>query len=421
MSERSGMTSVGLRFRTAPPGLPQLARRSAAGLGRWFPLLGFLFLLFGVPQLYHLGKIDIVSVNLLGRFLCVAIVALGIDLVWGYTGILTLCQAMFFCMGGYAIGMYMALHGPLDGEGIPRCLYVVSSEVSGLRLPWFWEPFKNLTLAGWLGLFLPGLLALVFGFFAFRSRVRGVYFSIITQATTVAAKLVFSKNEMRLCGTNGLTNFVSLGGYDLQSPNVKLGLYLLSVVMLAGAYLLCLWVVRSRLGRLLVAVRDNESRLRFAGYQPVTLKVFIFVLGAVLAGLGGMLYTPQNGIITPFKMAPEESIKLVILVAVGGRGTLSGAVLGALLVSYLESYLTSRFPAAWMFVLGGLYVGVTLFLPDGIVGLWRKWTAETGPASSEGLQADAESAAEEAGIKSTPPRFRSPMQTGGVPESEGVA
>ena len=190
-------------------------RRTASGVGRWFPLLGFLFLLLGVPGLYHYGRLDIVSVNQLGRFLCVAIVALGIDLVWGYTGILTLCQAMFFCLGGYAIGMYMALHGPLDGEGIPRCLYVVSSEVSGLHLPWFWEPFRNLSLAGWLGLFLPGLLAFFFGFFAFRSRVRGVYFSIITQATTVAAKLVCSKNEMRLCGTNGLTNFVTIGGYDL--------------------------------------------------------------------------------------------------------------------------------------------------------------------------------------------------------------
>jgi urea transport system permease protein len=336
--------------------------------------VGAIILLACIPALYGVGAIDITTVNQLGRFLAIAIVALGIDLVWGYTGILTLCQAMFFCFGGYAIGMHMALHGPLDGDGqdIPRALFVVSSEVSGLKLPWFWRPFQGLPLTLILGMLLPGLFAFVFGYFAFRSRVRGVYFSIITQATTLAATLVFRKNEMRLCGTNGLTNFVTLAGFDLQKPAVKMGLYFVTAIVLFIVYGICVWVVRSRAGRLLKAVRDNESRLRFAGYQPVTFKVFIFVLGAILAAIGGMLYTPQNGIITPYKMDPIVSIVMVVYVAVGGRGTLLGAVVGALLVSYMESILTSRMPLAWPFILGGLFVVVTLLLPDGIVGASQK-------------------------------------------------
>jgi len=341
-------------------------------------LLGgfFVYLLVVVPILYLAGATDITTVNQLGRFLALAIVAIGIDMVWGYTGILSLCQAMFFCVGGYAIGMHMALHGPLDGDGIPRALFVVSSEVSGLKLPWFWEPFRALPLAIVLALFLPGVFAFFFGYFAFRSRVRGVYFSIITQATTLAATWVFRKNEMRLCGTNGLTNFVTLAGLDLQKPSTKLGLYLLTAVFLLLAFLLCKWITGSRLGRLLQAIRDNESRLRFAGYQPVIFKTFVFVLAAVLAGVGGMLYTPQNGIITPFRMEPVVSIMMVAFVAVGGRGTLTGAIVGALLVSYLESYLTSQWPVAWPFVFGGLFVLVTLVAPDGIVGSWRKLVFE---------------------------------------------
>jgi urea transport system permease protein len=363
------------------PGLVASAR--SGGLRLLSPallLLAAALLLFGVPALYGAGALSITSVNQLGRFLAVAVVALGIDMVWGYAGILTLCQAMFFCFGGYAIGMHMALHGPLDERGVPKALSVVVSTVGGIPLPDFWKPFTGLLPAVGLGVLLPGLFAYVFGYFAFRSRVRGVYFSIITQATTYAAQLVFSKNEMLLCGTNGLLNFVTLAGFDLSKESTKLGLYWLSAVTLVLAYLLCRFLVASRAGRLLIAVRDNESRLRFAGFQPVTFKVFVFVLGAVLAAVGGMLYTPQNGIITPYKMAPAESITLVVLVAVGGRGTLSGAVVGALLVSYLQSYLTTRAPQAWPFVLGGLFVAVTLFAPDGIVGAWRKLLDRLSPA-----------------------------------------
>jgi urea transport system permease protein len=350
-------------------------------------------LLVGIPALYLTHAIDITTVNQLGRFLCIAIVALGIDLVWGYTGILSLCQAMFFCFGGYAIGMHMALHGPLDGEGIPRCLFVVTSEVSGFHLPWLWKPFASLPMAVALSVLLPGLAAFLFGYFAFRSRVRGVYFSIITQATTLGACLVFRRNETRLCGTNGLTNFVTLAGFDLRAPGTRLGLYFLTVLALAGVYVMCRIVVRSRLGRLMVAVRDNESRLRFSGYQPVTIKVFAFTLGAMIAGVGGMLYTPQNGIITPYKMDTYESILMVVLVAVGGRGTLTGAALGAMAMNYLYAIETSGTllnllprplrgikmleialgPGGWPFVLGGLAIAIVLFFPDGLIGAWRSF------------------------------------------------
>ncbi len=337
------------------------------------PWLFLAFILLGAPALYAGGAMDITSLNQLGRFLALAIVALGIDLIWGYTGVLSLQQAMFFCVGGYAIGMHLVMHGPLDGEGIPRCLYVVTSVVSGFKLPLMWRPFGSLPISIALCLLLPGLFAAIFGFFTFRSRVRGVYFSIITQAMTYAAWLLFCRNELRLCGTNGLTNFVTLAGFELTKPAVKIGLYLVTAATLAIVYFLCNHIVRSRLGRLLIAVRDNESRLRFAGYQPVTLKVFAFTTAAVLAAIGGMLYTPQNGIITPFKMTPYESVFMVVWVAVGGRGTLRGAVVGSLFINYISSILTTRLPVIWPYVLGALCIGVVLLFPDGLVGAWNKW------------------------------------------------
>jgi urea transport system permease protein len=352
---------------------PQRARL-ADGIEMGSTVVVLLILLVLMPLLYKVGVIDVIVLNQLGRFLCYAIAALGIDLIWGYCGILSLCQAMFFCFGGYAIGMHLALHGPLDGDGIPRCLFVVTSVVKGFQLPTFWRPFQTLPAAVALCLFVPGVLAFVFGYFAFRSRVRGVYFSIITQATTVAVALIFRRNETRLCGTNGLTNFETLAGYDLRAPSTKLGLYLVTVVTLIVVYLICRAITRSRLGRLLLAVRDNESRLRFAGYQPVTIKAFAFTAAGVIAGIGGMLYTPQNGIITPFKMEPIESILMVLWVAVGGRGTLAGAVVGSLIVNYVGSFFSSALPGAWPFIQGGLFIAVVLLLPDGIVGAWRKWT-----------------------------------------------
>ena len=330
--------------------------------------LFFLIAAVAVPGLYAAGVIDISDVNRYGRYACFAIAAIGVDLIWGYTGILTLCHAMFFCFGGYAMGMYLAHNGPLDGDSIPRCLFVVSSEVSGLKLPWFWEPFKSLPVSVFLALLIPGIFAFVFGYFAFRSRVKGVYFSIITQATTLAAFNVFCLNQVKLCGTNGLTNFVTLAGHDLNQPATKVGLYILSVAALIAAYYGCKFVVKSRLGRILIAIRDNENRLRFSGYQPAYFKVFAFAFSAMLAGIAGMLYVPQNGIITPSVMLPVESIVMVVWVAMGGRGTLSGAVIGAIVFSVLRAKLTTELPNAWPFVLGGIAIAVVLFLPRGIIG-----------------------------------------------------
>ncbi len=335
----------------------------------------FVFLVL-VPVLYLAGVISPETINQWGRYACFAIAALGLDLLWGYTGLLGLCQSFFFTLGAYAMGMYLALHGPLDGDGIPRCLYVVSSDVSGFHLPWFWKPFAFFPAAVLLGLFLPGLAAFIIGYSTFRSRVRGVYFSILTQAITLGGWLVFCRNDLRLCGTNGLTNFVTLAGFDLSKPTVKLGLYMAAVAALALAYMGCRRLVDSRLGRILVAIRDKESRLRFSGYKPTSYKLFIFVLAAALAGLGGMLYSPQMGIMTPTHMTVERSILMVIWVAVGGRGTLSGAILGTLLVNALYSFLTTHWPDSWLFVEGALFISAVLFFPDGLMSFWRKWTVE---------------------------------------------
>ncbi|MBI3836609.1 MAG: urea ABC transporter permease subunit UrtC [Planctomycetia bacterium] len=373
MSSRSERTRH-LRERTAKALSPAIGGAQQFG-HRFGALFMFLVGLIVVPALYESGNMNIETVNMFGRYLAFAMVAVGLDLVWGYTGILSLCQSLFFALGGYAMGMYLALHGPLD-EGVPRALYVVSSSVKGITLPWFWEPFRTLPVTIGLGLLIPGALAFVVGYFGFVSRVRGVYFAILTQAITLAAWMVFCLNNMRLCGTNGLTNFVMLAGFDLTQANTKLGLYLITLVTLAAVYALCRYIVNSRLGRVLIAIRDNESRLRFSGYKPHYFKIFAFTLSGVLAGLAGMLYAPQANIITPAYMTVERSILVVIWVAVGGRGTLSGAILGALLVNLMYNFLTTSKPEWWPFVQGGLFIGVVLLLPNGLMSLWHGWTAK---------------------------------------------
>jgi len=336
---------------------------------------GLAFLLIVIPTLYGTNVMSITTVNQLGRFLCFAIAAIGVDLIWGYCGILSLCQAMFFCFGGYAIGMHMALHAQLNAEGVPQILVNVSSEVGQISLPWFWKPFSSLGMALLLGVAIPGLAAYIFGYLAFRSRVRGVYFSIITQATVLAGCLVFRRNETLLCGTNGLNAFKTLAGFDIYAPSTRIGMYILTVVMLAIVFLSCRYLSASRLGRLMLAVRDNEPRLRFAGYQPVFVKVFVFTLAAVIAGIGGMLYTPQNEFIEPSVMEPVQSIMMVLWVAVGGRGLLTGAVLGTLIVKYAESFLTTKFATAWPLFQGGLFLAVVLFMPNGVIGALKDLTA----------------------------------------------
>ena len=352
-----------------------LRRRSGGGFVRWVdhvgPGLGALLLIFGIPALFAAGHLDQSQLSQLGRYCCLAMVAVGLDLVWGYCGVLSLCQAMFFTLGGYACGMYLAMHGPLDGGGIPRALFVVSSDPSGMVLPWFWKPFASAGFAATMAVLVPGTFAAVFGFFAFRSRIRGVYFSIITQATTVAVWLLFCRNDLQLCGTNGLTNFTHILGFELRETSTKVALYLVSAATLCASAYGALWLTRSRFGRLLVAIRDNESRLRFAGYDPVWFKTVVFAFGAVLAAIGGALYTPQTGIVTPANMMAIESILVVVWVAVGGRGTVIGAVVGALVINLLYAWLTTLVPKAWPFIIGALFVAVVLFMPAGLAGGWR--------------------------------------------------
>ena len=338
---------------------------------------GFLAVaLIVVPILYSLQLVKIETINLWGRFAAYAIVALGIDLVWGYTGILSLCQAMFFSFGAYAMGLYIALHGRLVGDGIPECLNFVSSDVGGFQMPWFWKPFKYFPFAVMLGMALPGMIAAVFGFFAFRSRVRGVYFSIITQATTLAFFMLFCLNSIRMGGTNGLSSLTLVDNLSLTEHSVQLWLYIISFAVLGAVFFLCSFLVKSRLGRILVAIRDNESRLRFSGYKTTSFKVFVFALAAMLAGLGGMLFVSQEHSITPDKMGVELSIMMVVWVAFGGRGTLTGAIFGALAVNFMYNQLTSSLPKSWPFVQGALFIGVVLFFPEGLIGLWRKLTAD---------------------------------------------
>ena len=424
--------------------------------------------LLGIPGLYLAGVIGIETVNMLGRYLCFALLALSLDLIWGYGGMLCLCQSFFFSLGGYAMGMFLAHHGGpegiIDATGwkLPACLYVVYPYEVGQApgealVPWFWKPFWSLPATLLLGMLIPGLVAAVIGFFVFRSRVRGVFFAILTQAVTLAAWLVFSMNQMMFCGTNGLTRFdritfhfteviqidvdqealaknqveigqvqkvlesyqsehegslsgsghhftsrprkfqnvdadfaslevtsaqgpVKLGdiakfdvaGWRLSDSSVKFALYIVTILSLLVVFIGCRVMIGSRFGRVLIAIRDNETRLRFAGYRPYVFKMAVFALSAMVAGLAGMLYAPQMQIFTPTNLEPKESILVVVWVAFGGRGTLSGPVAGALLVNLLYFYLTGWSPEAWPFLLGGMFVFVVLLMPEGVMGFWNK-------------------------------------------------
>jgi len=311
--------------------------------------------------------------NQFGKFLCFAILALGLDLIWGYCGVLSMGQGVFFGFGAYCMGMYLALQigkESVYGSELPD--FMVWTQVK--ELPFFWYPFKSFAGAFLGAILVPVLFAMIFGFLAFRSRIKGVYFAIITQALAFAAWLVFNRNETRLGGTNGLTDFKQLLGYRLSDPSTQRGLYIITVLALGAAYLFCRWIVASRAGKVLIAIRDSESRVTFSGYTPWMYKLFVFVVSAGLAGLAGMLYVPQVGIITPAQIGVLPSLEVVIWVAVGGRGTLIGAILGAVAVNYGRSVLTNYFPEAWPFILGGLFVVVVTMFPDGLLGMIRKVT-----------------------------------------------
>ena len=317
---------------------------------------------------FHLSDF---SLNRFGKFLAFGILALGLDLIWGYTGILSLGQGVFFGLGAYCMGMHLMLTiGKESVYGTDMPDFMVWNQVK--ELPFFWKPFYSFPVAVIGAMLVPMAFALVFGFFAFRSRIKGVYFAIITQALALVAWLVFNRNDTNLGGTNGLTDFKQVIGYRLSEPGTQRVLYIITVLCLGASYLFCQWIIRSRAGRVLVAVRDSEKRVVFSGYTPANYKLFVFVVAAALAGLAGMLYAPQVGIITPAQIGVLPSLEMVIWVAVGGRASLAGAVLGAVSVNYGRSVLTNYFPELWPFILGGLFVLVVLLFPDGLIGMMRK-------------------------------------------------
>ena len=375
----------------APPAagaasLRRQPRYPLLGPAGWAAFLGIgAALVVGVPLLnqvvpasspFHLADY---LVPLLGKYACYAILALSLDLVWGYAGILSLGHGAFFALGGYCMGMYLmrqiGTRGVYGNALLPDFMVFLNWK----QLPWYWHGFDLFPFAAAMALVVPGLLALVLGWFAFRSRVTGVYLSIITQAMTYALMLAFFRNDMGFGGNNGLTDYKDILGFPVQAPATRVGLYVAAVLAMGGAFLLGRWLVASKLGRVLLALKDAESRVRFLGYQADYAKLFVFTLSAVLAGLAGALYVPQVGIINPSEFSPGNSIEVAIWVAVGGRGTLIGAILGAGIVNGLKSWLTGAAPDLWLFVLGGLFIAVTLLIPDGVIGLVRKLMARRMP------------------------------------------
>ncbi len=330
-------------------------------------------------------------IPLFGKFLCYAIVAVAMDLIWGYTGILSLGHGVFFALGGYAMGMYLMRSIGTEGvygSELPDFMVFLDWK----ELPWFWQGFDRFGFAALMALAVPGALAYAFGWLAFRSRIKGVYFAIITQAMTFALMLLFFRNDTGFGGNNGLTDFKRLLGFPLQEPSTRLGIYLASAIALLGAYLLCRFIIRSKLGRVLAAIRDEEDKVRFTGYDSLQYKLFVWTVSAVLCGLAGALYVPQVGIINPSEMLPAHSIEMAIWVAVGGRGTLIGAAGGALLVNGAKSWFTVAAPETWLYVLGALFIGVTLFLPGGLASLWRTIREQSAQRADEKSAADASQA-----------------------------
>ncbi len=334
-------------------------------------------------------------VALFGKYLCYALLALSIDLIWGYGGILSLGHGAFFALGGYAMGMYLmrqiGTRGVYGDPILPDFMVFLNWKA----LPLYWHGFQHFAYAALMILLVPGLLAFVFGWFAFRSRVTGVYLSIITQAMTYALLLGFFRNDFGFGGNNGLTDFKGILGFNVQTETTRNALLVITCLALAAAFLICRALVTSKFGKVLVAIRDAEARARFLGYRVEAYKLFVFTLSACMAGVAGALYVPQVGIINPGEFAPGNSIEAVIWVAVGGRGSLTGAVLGAFVVNYAKTYFTSGFLAPyWLFMLGGLFIGVTLLMPRGIIGTYNHWRASQAEKSEGAVPAAAPHAAE---------------------------
>ncbi|EPF6159207.1 urea ABC transporter permease subunit UrtC [Citrobacter sedlakii] len=314
----------------------------------------------------HPLAISVWTLTLAGKILCYAIVAVALDLVWGYAGMLSLGHGIFFALGGYAMGMYLMRQAA--GEGLPAFM----SFLSWTELPWFWWGTQHFAWALALVVLAPGVLALIFGYFAFRSKIKGVYFSIMTQALTFAGMLLFFRNETGFGGNNGFTGFTTLLGLPITATSTRIGLFLATVLLLVLALWLGFALARSKFGRILTAVRDAENRLMYCGYDPKGFKLLVWTLSAVLCGLAGALYVPQVGIINPSEMSPTNSIEAAIWVALGGRGSLIGPVTGAVLVNGAKSLFTVIMPEYWQLFLGLIFIVVTLFLPRGVIGLFRK-------------------------------------------------
>ena len=363
-------------------------------------LAGFLTAALGLcvllPLLNASGMVSDFTLNTWGKYLCYALLAISVDLLWGYTGLLSLGQALFFSLGGYMIGMYLMLMiGELgvyarSGQN-PNLLPDFLVFLGHTQLPTFWKPFYSLGFAVFMVFLVPGALAYVFGFLAFRSRIKGVYFSILTQALTYGAALMFFRNDMLMGGNNGFTDFRFIAGADLRSPEVKRTLFILTAVSLCLVYLGCKWLTTTKFGLVQRAIRDSETRVLFSGYAAANFKLLVFVLSAVIGSLGGALFVPQVGIINPSEMTPERSLEAVVWVAVGGRGTLIGPIIGAVGINALKSWATREFPDLWLIILGGMFVLVVLFMPKGLVGLpgqlkaaWQRWRAQVTESEAAG-------------------------------------
>ncbi|HVV61182.1 MAG TPA: urea ABC transporter permease subunit UrtC [Pseudolabrys sp.] len=355
--------------------LTRLLDRSATAflvlLGAFAVAVPILNLLVPPASPFHVSTY---LVALFGKYACYALLALSIDLIWGYAGILSLGHGAFFALGGYAMGMYLMRQIGTRGVYANPILPDFMVFLNWPELPFYWYGFNHFIYAALMVLLVPGLLAFVFGWFAFRSRVTGVYLSIITQAMTYALMLGFFRNNFGFGGNNGLTDFKDILGFNVQAETTRNALLFISCLALAICFLICRAVVTSKFGKVLIAIRDAEARTRFLGYRVEAYKLFVFTLSACMAGVAGALYVPQVGIINPSEFAPANSIEAVIWVAVGGRGTLIGAALGAFVVNYAKSYFTTGLLAPyWLFVLGGMFIAVTLLLPRGIVGTARHW------------------------------------------------
>ncbi len=341
-----------------------------------FIAVSFFAVLFIIvfPALNAAGVVSNFTINLWGKYLCYALLAISVDLMWGYTGLLSLGQALFFTLGGYMIGMYLMLMIGKLGQyylagNNPNLLPDFMVFLGHTQLPSFWKPFYSFPFAFGMVLLVPGLLALIFGYLAFRSRIKGVYFSILTQALTYGAALMFFRNDMTMGGNNGFTDFKFILGADVRSPATQRILYICTAVTVLVVYAGLRWLTRTKFGLVQRAIRDSETRVLFSGYAAANYKLFVFVLSALIASIGGALYVPQVGIINPSEMTPEKSLEAVVWCAVGGRGTLVGPIIGAISVNALKSWATRAYPDLWLIILGGMFILIVLFMPKGIHGL----------------------------------------------------